>query len=51
MIVIFTTPPQKNSWYLCNGRLDDFAGKGQNYDPAENNASVIQAHSYTINKG
>ena len=45
---MFTTPPQKNSWYLFNGRLDEFAGKEQKCDPAEKNASVIQAHSYTL---
>jgi len=48
MIIIFTSPPQKNSWYLFNRRLNEFAGKGQNCDPVENNASVIWAHSYTL---
>jgi len=38
MIIIFTSPPQNNSWYLFNRRLGEFAGKGQKCDPAENNA-------------
>lgn len=48
MIIIFTSPPQKNSWYLFNRRLDEFPGKGQKCDHAENNASVIQTHSHTL---
>jgi hypothetical protein len=29
IIIVFTPPPQKNSWYLFNMRLDEFVGKGQ----------------------